>query len=127
MMTVAGRFLAISLKRDKEASEALLTGVAVIPNSAMLQLDYGEDLQRQGRNYEAIGPLRKAFEAQPDNIRFQIALAETELALGHAGEASKLVAIVKGRLGTGEKFPGNLRARAETLVARAAPAEPAAK
>jgi tetratricopeptide (TPR) repeat protein len=129
---VAYRRLAVvfrEAKRDKEASEALLTGVAVIPNSAMLQLDYGEDLQRQGRNYEAIGPLRKAFEAQPDNIRFQVALAETELALGHAAEAGKLVATVKGRLGTGEKFPGIIRQRADALVARVGPdtAAPAAK
>ncbi|WP_233022931.1 tetratricopeptide repeat protein [Rhodopseudomonas boonkerdii] len=105
-------------RRDKEASEALLTGVAVVPSSAMLQLDYGEDLQRQGRNYEAIGPLRKAFEAQPDNIRFQIALAETEHALGHAAEAVKLAASVKSRLGSGEKFSGNIRQRADALVAR---------
>ena len=126
---VAYRRLAVVLRearRDKEASEALLTGVAVIPNSVMLQLDYGEDLQRQGRNYEAIGPLRKAFEAQPDNIRFQIALAETELALGHTAEAGKLAATVKSRLGTGEKFPGNLRQRADALVVRAGPADSAA-
>ncbi|WP_371424307.1 tetratricopeptide repeat protein [Tardiphaga sp.] len=121
---VAYRRLAVvfrDAKRDREASEALLTGVAMIPNSAMLQLDYGEDLQRQGRNYEAIGPLRKAYEAQPDNIRFQIALAETEHALGHIAEAIKLASIVKSRLGTGEKFPGNIRQRADALVARIGP------
>jgi tetratricopeptide (TPR) repeat protein len=125
---VAYRRLAVALreaKRDKEASEALLTGVAVIPTSSMLQLDYGEDLQRQGRNYEAVGPLRKAYEAQPDNIRFQIALAQTEAALGHTIEAGKLVVIVKARLGTGEKLPGNTRQLADALIARLASSAPA--
>ncbi|MDB5631744.1 MAG: Tetratricopeptide repeat-containing protein, partial [Tardiphaga sp.] len=104
--------------RAKEASEALLTGVAVVPNSSMLQFDYGEDLQRQGRTYEALIPLRKAFEAQPDNIRFQVALAETEYGLGHAAEGSKLAAIVKNRIGIGEKVPANIKQRADALAAR---------
>jgi tetratricopeptide (TPR) repeat protein len=109
--------------RPKEASEALLTGVAVVPNSAMLQLDYGEDLQRQGRNFEAMAPLRKAYEMQPDNIRFQVTLAEAEFGQGHAPEAARLMATVKTRLANGEKLPGNLKPRAEALVARTLPAD----
>jgi hypothetical protein len=38
--------------------------------------------------------------------------------LGHGAEAIKLASIVKSRLGTGEKFPGNIRQRADALVAR---------
>ncbi|WP_445492515.1 tetratricopeptide repeat protein [Rhodopseudomonas sp. RCAM05734] len=123
---VAYRRLGIVLReagRTREASDALLTGVAVAPNSSLLQFDYGEDLQRQGRNFEAIAPLRRAIEAQPDNLRFQVALAETEYALGHGAEGDKLASIVKNRIATGEKVPPNLRARADAVVARAPPAQ----
>jgi tetratricopeptide (TPR) repeat protein len=120
---VGYRRLAITLRdagRGKEASEALLTGVAVIPNSAMLQSDYGEDLQRQGRNYEATLPLRKAYEMQPDNIRFQVGLAEAEFNQGHTAEAIKLSTIIKNRISSGEKLPANIKQRADKLVSRAA-------
>ena len=63
-------------------------------------------------------PLRRAIEAQPDNIRIQVALAETEYALGHAAEADKLATIVKNRIATGEKIPPNLKARSDALAAR---------
>jgi tetratricopeptide (TPR) repeat protein len=118
---VAYRRLGVVLReagRPREASEALLTGVAVVPNSSLLQFDYGEDLARQGRNYEAVAPLRKALDGQPDNIRFQVALAETEYALGHGAEGDKLAAIVKNRIATGEKVPPNLKPRADALAAR---------
>lgn len=118
---VGYRRLAIVLRdtgRDKEASEVLLTGVAVVPNSAMLQSDYGEDLQRQGRNHDAMGPLRKAYEMQPDNIRFQVGLAEAEFNQGQTADGIKLATIVKDRMGNGEKLPGNIKQRAEKLISR---------
>ena len=118
---VGYRRLAIVLRdagRDKEASEVLLTGVAVVPNSAMLQSDYGEDLQRQGRNHDAMVPLRKAYEMQPDNIRFQVGLAEAEFNQGQAADGIKLATIVKDRMGNGEKLPGNIKQRAEKLISR---------
>ena len=115
------RRLAIVLRdagRGKEASEVLLTGVAVVPNSAMLQSDYGEDLQRQGRNYDAMGPLRKAYEMQPDNIRFQVGLAEAEFNQGHTADGIKLSTIVKNRIANGEKLPANIKQRADKLISR---------
>jgi tetratricopeptide (TPR) repeat protein len=105
--------------RAREASETLLTGVAVVPNSAMLQSDYGEDLHRQGRNYEALGALRKAYEMQPDNILFQVGLAEAELDQGHTADGIRLSAIIKNRISNGEKLPANIRQRADKLVSRA--------
>ena len=105
---VGYRRLAIALRnagRSKEASEALLTGVAVVPNSAMLQSDYGEDLQRQGRNYEAMGPLRKAYEMQPDNIHFQVELAEAEFNQGHVADGIRLSTIIKNRMSNGRNCP----------------------
>ncbi|SHK92799.1 tetratricopeptide repeat protein [Bradyrhizobium lablabi] len=119
---VGYRRLAISLRdagRSKEASEALLTGVAMVPSSAMLQSDYGEDLQRQGRNYEALGSLRKAYEMQPDNIRFQVGLAEAEFGQGHAADGSRLSTIIKNRVSNGEKLPANIKQRADKLISRA--------
>jgi predicted Zn-dependent protease len=115
------RRLAISLRdagRSKEASETLLTGVAMVPNSAMLQSDYGEDLQRQGRNYEAMGPLRKAYEMQPDNVRFQVALAEAEFNQGHTADGIRLSTIIKNRMSNGEKLPANIKQRADKLASR---------
>jgi tetratricopeptide (TPR) repeat protein len=123
---VGYRRLAITLRdagRSKEASEALLTGVAMVPNSAMLQSDYGEDLQRQGRNYEAIGPLRKAYEMQPDNIHFQVGLAEAEFNQGHIADGNRLSIIIKNRMSNGEKLPANIKQRADKLVARAVAAD----
>jgi tetratricopeptide (TPR) repeat protein len=118
---VGYRRLAIVLRdagHGKEASEVLLTGVAVVPNSAMLQSDYGEDLQRQGRNYDAMGPLRKAYEMQPDNIRFQVGLAEAEFNQGHTADGIKLSTIVKNRIANGEKLPANIKQRADKLISR---------
>jgi tetratricopeptide (TPR) repeat protein len=119
---VGYRRLAITLRdagRSKEASETLLAGVAMVPNSAMLQSDYGEDLQRQGRNYEALGSLRKAYEMQPDNIRFQVGLAEAEFNQGHTADGIRLSTIIKSRISNGEKLPANIRQRADKFISRA--------
>jgi cytochrome c-type biogenesis protein CcmH/NrfG len=85
----------------------------------MLQSDYGEDLHRQGRNYEALGALRKAYEMQPDNILFQVGLAEAELDQGHTADGIRLATIIKNRISNGEKLPANVRQRADKLVSRA--------
>lgn len=127
---VGYRRLAIALReagRVREASEVLLTGVAMIPTSAMLQSDYGDDLQRQSRHHEALKVFRRAYEIQPDNLRFQIALGEAEFNLGHAAEGGKLAVIVKDRVGNGEKLPPNLGKRAEALAARVTAREAQAK
>jgi tetratricopeptide (TPR) repeat protein len=107
-----------SLGRPKEASEVLLNGVALVPQSALLQFAYAEDLRRSGGSHAAMGPMRKAFHLQPDNLNIVIALGELELTEGHESEAIRLASIVKSRLGAGEKVDQAFKARSDLLIAR---------
>lgn len=106
------------LGRSKEASETLFNGVATVPGSANLQFDYGEDLRKNGRSHDAIGPLRKAYGLEPDRLGFVIALAEVELNEGHDAEALRLAAIIKARVSSGEKVAQNFKPRSDALIAR---------
>jgi tetratricopeptide (TPR) repeat protein len=107
-----------SVGRSKEASETLFTGVATVPRSAFLQFDYGEDLRKNGRPHDAVGPFRKAYGLQPDNLVFVIALADAELSEGRDAEALRLASIVKTRVSNGEKVAPNLKARSDAMIAR---------
>ena len=106
------------LGRSKEASEIIFNGISLVPESALLQFDYAEDLRKNGRPRDAIGPMRKAYELQPDNLNFIIGLAEVELSEGHETEARRLASIVKSRLRSGEKVRQNFKARSDALIAR---------
>jgi tetratricopeptide (TPR) repeat protein len=106
------------LGRSKEASEVIFNGVALVPQSALLQFDYAEDLRKNGKPHDAIGPVRKAYELQPDNLNFIIGLAEVELSEGHETEALRLASIVKSRLLSGEKVGQNFKTRSDALIAR---------
>lgn len=107
-----------SLGQSKEASDTLFTGVATVPRSAFLQFDYGENLRKNGRQHDAIGPLRKAYGLQPDNLMFLIGLAEVELGEGHDAEALRMASIVKMRVNSGEKVAQNFKQRADALISR---------
>ena len=106
------------LGRPKEASEVIFNGVALVPQSALLQFDYAEDLRKNGRPHAAIGPMRKAYDLQPDNLTFIIGLAEAELSEGHETEALRLASIVKSRLRSGEKVGPNFKTRSDALISR---------
>jgi tetratricopeptide (TPR) repeat protein len=106
------------LGRPKEASEVIFNGIALMPQSALLQFDYAEDLRKNGKPHEAIGPMRKAYELQPDNLNFIIGLAEVELSEGHETEALRLASMVKSRLRSGEKVGPNFKSRSDALIAR---------
>lgn len=106
------------LGRSKEASETLFTAVATVPRSAFLQFDYGDDLRKNGRSHDAIGPLRKAYGLQPDRLMFVIALAEAELSEGHNAEAFRLASAIKARVNSGEKIAENVKQRSDALIAR---------
>jgi tetratricopeptide (TPR) repeat protein len=108
------------LGRSKEASEVTFNGVALVSQSALLQFDYADDLRKSGRSNDAIGPMRKAYELQPDNLNFIIGLAEVELSEGHEAEGLRLVSIIKSRLSSGEKVGQNIRSRSDALIARLA-------
>jgi tetratricopeptide (TPR) repeat protein len=108
------------LGRSKEASEVIFNGVALVSQSALLQFDYADDLRKSGRSNDAIGPMRKAYELQPDNLNFIIGLAEVELSEGHEAEGLRLVSIIKSRLSSGEKVGQNIRSRSDALIARLA-------
>ena len=90
----------------------------MIPGSAVLQADYGDVLMQLGRNRDAITPLRKAYTLQPDNMRFQVLLAEAELLVGHKGEAIKLATVVQDRMKNGEQASPNIRNRIDGLMSR---------
>jgi predicted Zn-dependent protease len=105
------------LGRPKEASEVIFNGIALMPQSALLQFDYAEDLRKNGKPHEAIGPMRKAYELQPDNLNFIIGLAEVELSEGHETEALRLASMVKSRLRSGEKVGPNFKSRSDALIA----------
>jgi tetratricopeptide (TPR) repeat protein len=105
------------LGRPKEASEVIFSGIALMPQSALLQFDYAEDLRKNGKPHEAIGPMRKAYELQPDNLNFIIGLAEVELSEGHETEALRLASMVKSRLRSGEKVGPNFKSRSDALIA----------
>jgi tetratricopeptide (TPR) repeat protein len=106
------------LGRPKEASEVIFNGIALMPQSALLQFDYAEDLRKNGKPHEAIGPMRKAYELQPDNLNFIIGLAEVELSEGHETEGLRLASMVKSRLRSGEKVGPNFKSRSDALIAR---------
>ncbi len=106
------------LGRSKEASELIFSGIALVPQSALLQFDYAEDLRKNGKPHAAVGPMRKAFDLQPDNLNFVFGLAEMELSEGNEREGFRLAAIVRSRLRNGEKVEPRYRARADALVAR---------
>jgi predicted Zn-dependent protease len=108
------------LGRPKEASEVIFKGVTLVPQSALLQFSYAEDLRKNGSLHDAIGPMRKAYELQPDRLNFVIGLAELELSEGHETEALRLASIVKSRLSNGEKVPQNFKPRSDALIARLA-------
>jgi tetratricopeptide (TPR) repeat protein len=107
------------LGRSKEASETLFEGVTLVPQSGLLQFDYAEDLRKNGRPHDAIGPMRQAYELQPDNLSFIVGLADLEQSEGHEAEWLRLASIVKYRLSSGEKIKENLRSRWDALLARA--------
>jgi tetratricopeptide (TPR) repeat protein len=107
-----------ALGRPKEASEVIFKGVALVPQSALLQFDYAEDLRKNGSPHDAIGPMRKAYELQPDSLNFVIGLAELELSEGHETEALRLASIVKSRVSNGEKVLQNFKPRSDALIAR---------
>ena len=89
-----------------------------MPQSALLQFEYAEDLRKNGRPHEAVGPMRKAYDLQPDNLNFIIGLAELELSEGHEPEALRLASIVKSRLRSGEKLGQNFKTRSDALISR---------
>jgi tetratricopeptide (TPR) repeat protein len=105
---------------SKEASEILFKGVTLVPQSGLLQFDYAEDLRKNGRPNDAIGPMRQAYELQPDNLNFIIGLADLELSAGHETEWLRLASIAKYRLSSGEKIGQNVRSRWDALLARSA-------
>jgi predicted Zn-dependent protease len=89
-----------------------------VPQSALLQFDYAEDLRKNGRPRAAIDSMRKAYQLQPENLIFIIGLAEVELNEGGEVEARRLIAIVKSRMRSGEKLDNRLKARSDALIAR---------
>jgi tetratricopeptide (TPR) repeat protein len=107
-----------AMGRSKEASEIIFSGIALVPQSALLQFDYAEDLRKNGNPHAAIGPMRKAYDLQPDNISFIIGLAEVELSEGHEAEALRLVSILKSRLRGGEKLGAGFKIRSDALMAK---------
>jgi tetratricopeptide (TPR) repeat protein len=104
--------------RSREASEVIFNGATLVPQSAVLQFDYAEDLRKNGKVREALGPLRKAYELQPDNLNFTVALAEMELIDGRETEARRLASIIKARLRNGEKIAPNFKSRSDALIGR---------
>lgn len=110
-----------ALGRNSEASEVIFKGVALVPQSALLQFDYAEDLRKNGKPHSSIEPMRKAYDLQPENLTFIVGLAEAELIEGNESEALRLTSIVKSRLRSGEKLDKKFRLRSDALIARLEP------
>jgi tetratricopeptide (TPR) repeat protein len=114
---------ALRAKGDAEgASEALLTGMSQNPNNPGLLYDYSEDLRRRNELYAAVLNLRKAAIINPDNWVILVSLAETEYALGHATEATRVTNIIRSRLANGSKPPGSLGDRLDAVLKKSAEA-----
>lgn len=110
-----------SLGRTNEASDVIFNGAAMVPHSALLQFDYAEDLRKNGKPHAAIEPMRRAYDLQPENLRFIVGLAEIEHTEGNETEALRLTSIIKLRLRSGEKLNKEFKSRSDALVARLDP------
>jgi tetratricopeptide (TPR) repeat protein len=102
------------------ATEALLTGLARLPNSPGLLYEYAEDLRRRNEMHTAVLSIRRAAIINPDNWAILVSLAEIEYALGHVPEAARATSAIRNRLTNDEKPPARLGDRIDAILKNSA-------